>query len=50
MVERYLVSRNRKKKHPTGGSFTEIVQAVVKIFLEIIDNIAESIKTKLLLT
>ena len=41
--ERYLVSRNRKKKHPADGSTTEITQEscrgnINRIFIEIIDN------------
>ena len=46
--ESYLVSRNRKKKHPADGSTTEFTQEsccknICKIFIEIIDNIVESL-------
>ena len=51
--ERYLVSRNRKKKHPADGSTTEITQEscrenIRRIFIEIIDNIVESLEKKII--
>ena len=40
----YLVSRNRKKKHPADGSTTEVTQEschenICRIFIEIIEFI-----------
>ena len=51
--EIYLVSRNRKKKHPADGSTTEITQEscrenIRRIFIEIIDNIVESLEKKII--
>ena len=51
--ERYLVSRNRKKKHPADGSTTEITQEscrknIRRIFIEIIDNRVESFENKII--
>ena len=51
--ERYLVSRNRKKKHPADGSTTEFTQEscrknIRRIFIEIIDNRVESFENKII--
>ena len=51
--EGYLVSRNRKKKHPANGSTTEVAQEschqnIRRIFIEIIDNIVESLEIKII--
>ena len=50
--ENYLVSRNRKKKHAADGSTTEITQEscrenILRILIEIIDNIVESFENKI---
>ena len=49
--ESYLVGRNRKKKHPAGGSTTEITQEscrqnIRRTFIQIIDNIVEFLENK----
>ena len=54
--ESYLVTetkRNRKEKHPADGSTIEITQEncrenIRRIFIEIIDNIVESLENKII--
>ena len=51
--EGYLVSRNRKKKHPADESTTEVTREschenIRRIFIEIIDNIVESLENKII--
>ena len=41
----YLVSRNRKKKHPAEESCRENIR---RIFVEIIDNLVESLENKII--
>ena len=42
--ESYLIGRNRKKKHPAEESCRENIR---RIFIEIIDNIVESLENKI---
>ena len=49
----YLVNRNRKKKHLADGPTTEVTQEschenIRRIFMEIIDNIVESLENKII--
>ena len=49
----YLISRNRKKKHPADGSTTDVTQEscrenIRKIFIKIIDNIVETLESKII--
>ena len=51
--ESYLVSRNRKKKHPTDGPTSEITQKRYRkniriIFIEITYNIVQSLENKII--